>query len=60
MRNKVAALIEVRKIITLLFAIVFSYLAAFERIPVEYTLSILTMVFGYYFGKSTAQDGGNK
>lgn len=60
MKGKLAALIEVRKIVTLLFAFVFAYLAGFERIPVEYTLSILTMVFGYYFGKSTAQDGERK
>lgn len=60
MKNKLTALIEVRKIITLLFALVFAYLAIVERIPVEYTLSILTMVFGYYFGKSTAQDSGSK
>ncbi|MCH7322918.1 hypothetical protein LZ480_13640 [Solibacillus sp. MA9] len=60
MRIKLIALIEVRKMITLLFAIVFAYLAVSGRIPVEYTLSILTMVFGYYFGKSTAQDGNSK
>lgn len=53
-------LIEVRKLVTLLFALVFSYLALFEKMPVEYTLSVLSMVFGYYFAKSTAQDGNNK
>jgi len=58
MKNKVAALIEVRKIVTLLFALVFCYLAIFEYLGAESVLSILTMVFGYYFGKSTALDKG--
>jgi len=62
MKNKVAALIEVRKIVTLLFALVFCYLAVFQYLSAESVLSILTMVFGYYFGKSTALDksGDNK
>lgn len=56
MLKKIAALIEVRKIVTLVFAAVFSYLAISGKLTAESVLAILTMVFGYYFGKSTALD----
>ena len=56
MRNKIANLVEVRKIVTLLFAGVFAYMAITKQLTGESVLSILTMIFGYYFGKSTALD----
>lgn len=56
MKKKVAALIEVRKLVTLLFSLIFSYLAISGDLSAESVLAILTMVFGYYFGKSTALD----
>lgn len=57
MNKKIANLIEVRKIVMLVFTFVFSYLAIIGDMSAESVLAIFSMVFGYYFGKSTAQDG---
>lgn len=61
--KKVAALIEVRKLVTLLFASTFVYLAVAGAVNPTDVIAIFTMVFGYYFGRSTAldrSDGGER
>lgn len=60
MKNKLAALIEVRKIVTLMFAIGFLYLAISLAFAPSESLPIFTMILGYYFAKSTALDKGDK
>ncbi|WP_083998414.1 hypothetical protein [Caryophanon tenue] len=57
MIKKLAALIEVRKIVTLMFALGFLYLALTLAFAPSESLPIFTMVLGYYFAKSTALDG---
>lgn len=59
MKNKITSLIEVRKLITLAFALLFIYLAVRSLISQDYVESIVTMVLGYYFGRSTALDRGD-
>ena len=59
MKTKLAALIEVRKIVTLMFAIVFAFLAVTGKLSAESVLSILTMVFGFYFAKSSINEKGD-
>lgn len=54
--NKLLALIEVRKMIALGFAALFMYLMCIGTISVEQGLPLISLVIGYYFGKSTAQD----
>lgn len=56
--SKLIALIEVRKIIALLFAGLFVYLMTRGTVSVEQGLPLITMVIGYYYGKSTALDKG--
>lgn len=56
MKNKLAALIEVRKLVMLYFAFIFGVLIFIDKIPIEYGVSVFMTVFGYYFGKSTALD----
>lgn len=51
MKQKLSNLIDVRKIITLMFAGVFCYLAISGSLSAESVLSILTMVFGFYFAR---------
>jgi hypothetical protein len=58
MNSKLTALIEVRKIIALLFAALFVFLMVSGTISVDQGLPLITMVIGYYFGKSTALDKG--
>ncbi|GLC89318.1 hypothetical protein [Lysinibacillus piscis] len=60
MKNKLVALIEVRKLVTLAFALLFIYLAVRAMVSADYIESIITMVIGYYFGRSTALDKGGK
>jgi hypothetical protein len=54
--SKLIALVEVRKIIALLFAGLFFFLMVRGTVSVEQGLPLITMVIGYYFGKSTALD----
>lgn len=56
MIGKITALIEVRKLIALLFTVLFVYLMARGTVSVDQGLPLITMVIGYYFGKSTALD----
>jgi hypothetical protein len=56
MKKKIEALIEVRKIIALMFAGLFVYMAVTETLNANDVLNIVLMVIGYYFGKSTALD----
>lgn len=59
MKSKLAALIEVRKLVMLYFALIFGVLVFIDKIPIEYSVSVFLMVFGYYFAKSTALDNPN-
>ena len=54
--KKLAQLIEVRKLVTLLFAGAFVFLALTGGVNPTDVIAIFTMVFGYYFGRSTALD----
>lgn len=56
MKKKIEALIEVRKIIALMFAGLFVYMAVTKTLNASDVLNIVLMVIGYYFGKSTALD----
>jgi hypothetical protein len=58
MIGKITALIEVRKLIALLFAALFVFLMVGGTVSVDQGLPLITMVIGYYFGKSTALDKG--
>lgn len=59
MKTKFTALIEVRKLITIAFALLFIYMAVCSMVSADYVESIITMVIGYYFGRSTALDKGD-
>lgn len=56
MKTKLAALIEVRKIIALMFSVLFCFMAFTGRIEPQIALTVILMVISYYFGKSTALD----
>lgn len=56
MKKKLANLIETRKIIALLMTITFVVLAFTGTLEPTYTYATISMVLGYYFGKSTALD----
>lgn len=58
-REKLAELIGVRKIIALMMAGTFVVLAFMGGLDPTYIYSTISLVLGYYFGKSTALDKTN-
>lgn len=49
-------LVEVRKLIALTFTVLFVYMVVTEAVDSVIALSMINIVIGYYFGKSTALD----
>ncbi|MEK4628701.1 hypothetical protein MKZ17_10890 [Solibacillus sp. FSL R7-0682] len=58
--SKLLQLIEVRKIVTILFAIVFAYMSITGMLDVQNVIVILTMVFAYYFNKGDNTEQNKK
>ncbi|QUI23635.1 hypothetical protein HZI73_15650 [Vallitalea pronyensis] len=56
MKEKLHALLEVRKIGALLVVMLFLVLSALGKIDADKSYSIIIMVVTFYFGKSTALD----
>lgn len=57
MKNKIAKLIDVKSIMTLLLTIIFSVLALKGTITGQEFLTIFTVIVGFYFGtQSTKKD----
>ena len=50
MREKIAKLIDVKSIVTLLLASTFTYLSITNKISAEQFLTIFTVVISFYFG----------
>ena len=60
MKNKLAALIEVRKIIAFITVFLFVILSLKGILQVDFIQNVVLMVIAFYFAKSTALDGDNK
>lgn len=58
MKTKLAALIEVRKIIAFVAMAVFVILALKGDLQTEFIENVVLMVIAFYFAKSTALDKG--
>lgn len=56
---KITNLIEVKKIIALLVVSVFCGLAVADKVDTTVFTSVVTLIVGYYFGQSTANNSGN-
>ena len=58
MKNKLTKLIDVKSIITLLFGLVFSYLAVIGKISEDSFMTVFVMIMTYYFakGKTVKED----
>ena len=58
MKNKLTKLIDVKSIITLLFGLVFSYLAVIGKISEDSFMTVFVMIMTYYFAKGkTVKEG---
>jgi len=53
--NKLRALIEVKKIIALVFAIIFAVLALKGTVSAEQFIVVFSTITGYYFGQSSVR-----
>ena len=51
MKSKLTKLIDVKSIITLLFGLVFSYLAVIGKISEDSFMTVFVMIMTYYFAK---------
>lgn len=51
MKNKLAKLIDVKSIITLLFGLVFAYLAVVGKVSEDSFMTVFVMIMTYYFAK---------
>ena len=58
MKDKLAKLINVKSIITLILCAVFAYLSALGHITAEQFLTIFTVVISFYFGTQTQKKSG--
>ena len=56
MKEKLAKLINVKSIITLILTGVFSYLSIVEVIDGQQFLTIFTMIISFYFGTQSAKN----
>lgn len=56
MKDKLAKLINVKSIITLILCVVFAYLSAIGHITAEQFLTIFTVVISFYFGTQTQKN----
>ena len=54
-KERLAKLIDVKSILTLLIAVVFAILARTERISGQEFMTIFTVIIGFYFGTQSAK-----
>jgi len=54
--KKFTLLVEVKKIIAIIMTIVFCILALRKDVPVEQTMTIITMIITYYFSQSVEKE----
>lgn len=59
MRERLAKLINVKSIITILLAIVFSYLSISGDIHPDQFMTIFTVIISFYFGTQTEKKDNN-
>jgi len=55
MKNKLARLIDVKSIVTIMLAMVFCYLAVVKVITGSEFLTVFIMIIGFYFGTQAAK-----
>lgn len=59
MKERLAKLINVKSIITILLAIVFSYLSISGDIQPDQFMTIFTVIISFYFGMKTEKNNNN-
>ena len=60
MRERIAKLINVKSIVTLILCAVFAYLSIVGKVAAEQFLTIFTMIISFYFGVQTTRESTKK
>lgn len=60
MKNRIAKLLSVKSIVTIILTAVFAYLSIIGTIKGEQFLVIFTTVIAFYFGTQAKKDEGEK
>ena len=60
MKAKLAKLIDVKSIVTLILTGVFAYLAIIAKVSAENYMTIFTVVIAFYFGTQTAKQSSTE
>ncbi len=60
MKDKLAKLINVKSIVTILLTCVFAYLAIAEAITGQEFLTIFTVIISFYFGTQSNKDNNKE
>ena len=55
MKSKIAKLIDVKSIVTLVLTGVFAYLAIIAKVSADNFMTIFTVIIAFYFGTQTAK-----
>ena len=55
LKSKLAKLIDVKSIVTILLTAVFAYLSAAGKVAVEQFLTVFTVIIAFYFGIQKAK-----
>lgn len=58
MKEKLAKLIDVKSIVTVILAVVFAYLAIAGTISGTEFLTVFTVVISFYYGTQASKKGG--
>ena len=56
MKDKIAKLIDVKSIVTLILTGVFAYLAIIAKVSAENFMTIFTVIIAFYFGTQSAKN----
>lgn len=59
-KEKVAKLIDVKSIVTILLTVVFAYLAVIRVISADQFLTIFVTIIAFYFGTQTQKNADEK
>lgn len=60
MKERLAKLIDVKSIVTIVLTAVFAYLSAAGRVDVEQFLTVFTVIIAFYFGTQAQKKAEKK
>lgn len=59
MKNRLAKLIDVKSLVTLILTLVFAYLSIISKISSDQFITIFTVIISFYFGTQFQKNNGS-